>query len=66
MDQMQREKVLEKLGKIKALAERGVGGEKETALRMYEDLCRKYDISEDEAEAALVVAEEWNREKMGS
>ena len=53
MDQIQREKVLEKLGKIKALAERGVGGEKETALRMYEDLCRKYDISEDEAEAAL-------------
>ena len=57
MDQIQREKVLEKLGKIKALAERGVGGEKETALRMYEDLCRKYDISEDEAEAALAQLE---------
>lgn len=54
MDQIQREKVLEKLGKIKALAERGVGGEKETAMRMYEDLCRKYDISEDEAEAAEI------------
>ena len=57
MDQIQREKVLEKLGKIKALAERGVGGEKETALRMYEELCRKYDISEDEAEAALAQLE---------
>lgn len=57
MDQIQREKVLEKLGKIKALAERGVGGEKETAMRMYEELCRKYEISEDEAEAALMKLE---------
>ena len=32
---------------MRILAERGVGGEKETALRMYEELCRKYDISED-------------------
>lgn len=53
IDQIQREKVLEKLGKIKALAERGVGGEKETAMRMYEELQRKYDISPDEAQAAL-------------
>ena len=53
MDQIQREKVLEKLGKIKALAERGVGGEKETAMRMYEELKQKYDISPDEAEAAM-------------
>lgn len=57
MDQIQREKVLEKLGKIKALAERGVGGEKETAMRMYEELCRKYDISDNEAEAALMKLE---------
>lgn len=57
MEQTQREKVLEKLGKIKALAERGVGGEKETAVRMYEELCRKYDISGDEEEAALVKLE---------
>lgn len=57
MDRIQREKVLEKLGKIKALAERGVGGEKETAMRMYEELCRKYNISDDEAEAALMKLE---------
>lgn len=57
MDQIQREKVLEKLGKIKALAERGVGGEKETAIRMYEEMCRKYNISDDEAEAALMKLE---------
>ena len=64
MDQIKREKVLEKLGKIKALAERGVGGEKETALRMYEELCRKYDISEDEAEAALAQLEKMNDEQV--
>ena len=52
-DQIQREKVLEKLGKIKALAERGVGGERETAMRMYKELQRKYNISSDEAEVAL-------------
>ena len=52
MEQIQREKALEKLRKIKALAERGVGGEKETAMRMYEDLCKKYNVSEDEAELA--------------
>ena len=32
---MDREQAAEKLKKIKALAERGVGGEKETAMRMY-------------------------------
>lgn len=53
MDQIQHKKVLEKLGKIKALAERGVGGEKETAKRMYVELCAKYGISEDETESAL-------------
>ena len=57
MEQMKREKALEKLAKIKALAERGVGGEKETAKRMYEELCRKYEISEDEEEAALAQLE---------
>ena len=33
MDQIQRDKIAAKLKKIKALAERGVGGEKETAMR---------------------------------
>lgn len=57
MDQIQREKILDKLGKIKKLAEKGVGGEKETAQKMYRELCRKYDISEDEAENAFVKLE---------
>ena len=34
MDQIQHDKIKEKLAKIKALAERGVGGEKETAMRL--------------------------------
>lgn len=48
MDQIQREKIAEKLKKIKALAERGVGGEKETAMRMYEDLKARYEIEDEE------------------
>lgn len=38
MDQIQREKVIAKLVKIKALAERGIGGEQQTAQQMYEAL----------------------------
>ena len=33
-----------KLLKIKALAERGEGGEKEAAIKMYHKLLKKYDI----------------------
>lgn len=45
---MTREQKIEKLKKIKALAERGIGGEKETAMRMYEELKTKYEIADDE------------------
>lgn len=48
---MQKERMVEKLAAVKNLAERGVGGEKETALRMYEELKEKYGISEAEIEA---------------
>lgn len=48
MDQIQREKIAAKLKKIKALAERGVGGEKETAMRMYEDLKARYELEDEE------------------
>ena len=44
---MQKDKMVEKLAKLKALVERGVGGEKETARRMYEELKEKYGISEE-------------------
>ena len=43
---MTADKMTEKLAKLKALAENGMGGEKETAQRMYEDLRKKYGISE--------------------
>ena len=46
MDQIQRDKIIEKLKKIKALAERGVGGEKETALRMYLDF--RYELEDED------------------
>lgn len=36
---------------MKALAENGVGGEKETASRMYEDLKEKYGITDEEVAA---------------
>lgn len=35
-----KDKLLAKLRKIKALAERGIGGEKDGALKLYNDLCR--------------------------
>ena len=48
MDQIQREKIAEKLKKIKALVERGEGGERETAMRMYEELKAKYELKDEE------------------
>ena len=44
--------MIKKLAAVKALAEKGVGGEKETARRMYEELKEKYGIS-DAAVAAV-------------
>lgn len=49
---MQKEKMVERLVKLKALAERGVGGEKETALRMFAELKEKHGISDKEIETA--------------
>lgn len=45
---MEHDRIAEKLKKIKALAERGVGGEKETAMRMYEELKARYEIEDEE------------------
>lgn len=45
-----KEQAAEKLKKIKALSEGGVGGEKEGARKIYEELKRKYGISEEEME----------------
>lgn len=61
MDQIQqdKEKIAAKLAKIKALAEHGVGGEKETALRMYEELKAKYEIKDEEIMLDAVEGEKW-------
>ena len=45
---MEHDRIAEKLKKIKALADRGVGGEKETAMRMYEELKARYEIEDEE------------------
>lgn len=45
---MDREAAAAKLKKIKELAERGVGGEKETAMKMYRKLLEKYELEEEE------------------
>ena len=45
---MKREQAIKKLKALKALAERGVGGEKEGAQRAYEALKEKYGIGEEE------------------
>lgn len=50
-----KQKIIEKLAKIKALAERGVGGEKVTAMQMYEALKKKYSISDEEVRQAETV-----------
>lgn len=48
---MQKETMIKKLAAVKALAENGVGGEKETACRMYKDLKEKYGITDEEVAA---------------
>lgn len=45
---MTREQATKKLKAMKELAEKGVGGEKEGARRLYEKLKNKYGISEEE------------------
>ena len=45
---MTREQAQEKLKKLKTLAERGVGGEKTTAEKLYREFMEKYEIREEE------------------
>ena len=57
MDQIQhgRQKIIEKLVKIKALAERGIGGEQQTAQVMYATLKEKYKVTDAEIKKAAAV-----------
>lgn len=50
-----RQKIIEKLVKIKALAERGIGGEQQTAQVMYTTLKEKYKVTDAEIEKAAAV-----------
>ena len=43
---MTKEQAADKLKKLKALAERGVGGERESALKLYHKLLEKYQIED--------------------
>ena len=45
---MTKEQVVKKLKALKALAEQGVGGERESALKLYHKLLEKYQIDEGE------------------
>jgi hypothetical protein len=58
MDDKERKNILDKLEKIKNLAERGIGGERETAIKMYEELRKKYEISPEEI-AEQNLCERW-------
>lgn len=46
----ERERLLEKLEKVKALADRGVGGEKESAERTLAALMARYNVTEEDLE----------------
>ena len=47
----ERERLIDKLMKTKALAERGVGGERENAERILTAMLQKYGISLDDLES---------------
>ena len=55
MDQIQYDKIKAKLAKIKELAERGIGGEQQTAQAMYATLKEKYKVTDAEIEKAAAV-----------
>lgn len=53
-------RIHEKMRKLLALAERGVGGEKETAQRMLEKMMEKYKVSFEDLEVETVSTYWWN------
>lgn len=55
-----------RLGKIIALAKGGIGGEKETAIKMVKTICKKYSLDFDEVMGAGdTMAEHWLHFKRG-
>ena len=55
--------IQEKLKKIKALAEQGVGGEKETAQLLYKKMLAKYSVSEAELDKPDDLKRRWFKYK---
>lgn len=55
----------ERLTRLKALAERGIGGEKENAAMLLNKLCLKYGLSLDEIESSDEVTIRWFKHKSG-
>ena len=53
---MTKEQAERKLKALKALAERGIGGEKETAKRLYEELKKKYGVQEEKKQPSTEVS----------
>lgn len=47
----ERERLLQKIKRVQALAERGVGGEKDTAAAILDTLMKRYDITESDISA---------------
>lgn len=52
---MNKSDIIEKLKKLRALAEQGEGGEKINAQKLFEQLCKKYGINENELDAVKLV-----------
>ena len=61
--QNSKEELLEKIAKIKALAERGVGGEKEVAQKLLQRLMEENSITDEDISSEVVKAHEFWYEK---
>lgn len=67
----ERERLLEKLGKVKALADRGEGGEKESAERTLAALMKRYGVTEEDLEDTKATVHwiryktDWERRLLG-
>lgn len=58
-DEEQRDKIIERGRKIRELANRGVGGEKENAIRMLEEFKERHGITDADLNAFQPVNNEW-------
>lgn len=57
----ERENIIEKAIKIRELANRGIGGEKTTAIKKFEEYKEKYEITDDELNKFSSIETDWYR-----